>query len=149
MTEGFKIIGISTRTTNQNNQSQTDLGKLWGQFFADGIIDRIPNKISGDILAIYTDYVSDFKEAYTTLIGVPVSTLDEVPEGLIGREFLPDNFEKFVAKGEMPQAVVDVWVDVWNRDAELKRKYSYDFELYGAKSQNGTESEVDIYITVK
>lgn len=27
MTTGFKIIGISTRTSNKNNQSQEDLGK--------------------------------------------------------------------------------------------------------------------------
>ena len=56
MTNGFKIIGISTRTTNENNQSQQDLGKLWGQFFADNIIAKIPNKISNHILAVYTDY---------------------------------------------------------------------------------------------
>jgi len=49
----------------------------------------------------------------------------------------------------MPKAIVDVWMDVWNRDKELNRMYSYDFELYGEKSQNGEDSEVDIYIAVR
>ena len=31
MTNGFKVIGISIRTTNANNQSQQDLGILWDQ----------------------------------------------------------------------------------------------------------------------
>ena len=149
MTNGFKIIGISTRTTNENNQSQQDLGKLWGQFFADNIIAIIPNKISNHILAVYTDYKSDYTGEYTTIIGVPVSTLEEIPSGLIGREFEADNFQKFVAKGEMTNAVVNTWIDIWQRDKELNRKCSYDFELYGENSNNGSQSEVEIFIAVK
>ena len=38
MTNGFKIIGISTRTTNKDNQSKEDLGKLWERFFSEKII---------------------------------------------------------------------------------------------------------------
>ncbi|MDO5617012.1 MAG: GyrI-like domain-containing protein [Cruoricaptor ignavus] len=149
MTNGFKIIGISTRTTNQNNQAQQDLGKLWGQFYTDNVFDKIPNKVSDNILSIYTDYKSDFTDEYTTIIGVPVSTLDEIPNGLIGREFEADNFDKFVAKGEMPNAVATVWLDIWQKDKELNRKYTYDFEVYGQKSQNGENSEVDIFIATK
>jgi predicted transcriptional regulator YdeE len=149
MTNGFKIIGISTRTTNKNNQSQQDLTNLWGQFYTHNIFDKIPNKVSDNILSIYTDYKSDFTDEYTTIIGVPVSTLDEIPTELIGREFSADNFQKIVAKGEMPNAVVNVWLDIWKRDEELDRKYSYDFEVYGQKSQNGENSEVEIYIAKK
>jgi predicted transcriptional regulator YdeE len=149
MTNGFKIIGISTRTTNKNNQSQQDLTNLWGQFYAQNIFDKIPNKVSVNVLSIYTDYKSDFTNEYTTIIGVPVSTLDEIPAELVGREFSADNFQKFVAKGEMPNAVVNVWLDIWKKDKELDRKYSYDFEVYGQKSQNGENSEVEIYIAKK
>jgi predicted transcriptional regulator YdeE len=149
MTNGFKIIGISIRTTNANKQSQQDLEKLWGQFFAENIIAKIPNKISSNILTIYTDYESDFTGEYTAIIGIPVSTLDEIPSGLIGREFETGNFLKFVAKGEMPNAVTNTWVEIWQQDKELNRKYSYDFEVYGEKSQNGINSEVEIFIAIK
>lgn len=148
MTNGFKIIGISTRTTNKDNQSKEDLGRLWERFFAENIIDKIPNKSASDIISIYTDYKSDFTDKYTTIIGLMVSTLDEIPDGLIGREFKPDNFQKFTAKGEMPKAVLAIWLDIWQRDKELNRKYSYDFEVYGEKSQNGENSEVEIYLSV-
>lgn len=149
MTTGFKIIGISTRTTNKNNQSQQDLGKLWGQFFSENIFEKIPNKVSNNIITIYTDYISDYTDEYTTIIGVPVSTLDDVPDGLTGREFEAGNFQKFIAKGEIPNAVVNTWIDIWQRDKELNRKYTYDFEVYGQKSQNGKDSEVEIYIAIK
>jgi len=143
MTNGFKIIGISIRTKNANNQAQQDLGKLWRQFYSENIIAKIPNKISSSILAIYTDYESDYAGEYTAIIGVPVSTLDEIPSGFVGREFEADTFRKFVAKGEMPQAVADTWGDIWQQDKELNRKYSYDFEIH-----DGSD-EVEILIAVK
>jgi predicted transcriptional regulator YdeE len=145
---GFNIIGISIRTTNKNNQSAIDIGNLWGQFYADNLMDKIPNKVSSDIYSIYTDYKSDFTDEYSTIIGLRVSSLEIVPTGLIGRQFPSGTFQKFIAKGAMPQAVIDTWMDIWKRDKELKRKYSYDFEVHGAKSQNGVESEVEIYIAI-
>ena len=35
--EAFKIIGIEVRTTNENEQSQTDLGDLWDRFYSENI----------------------------------------------------------------------------------------------------------------
>jgi len=149
MKNGFKVIGISIRTTNANNQSQQDLGKLWGQFFAENIIEKIPNKISNHILCIYTDYEGDYTGEYTTIIGVPVSTIDEIPNGLTGREFEADNFREFVAKGEMQSAVARTWIDIWERDKDLNRKYSYDFEVYSENSNRGDKSEVEIFVAVR
>ncbi|AQY20981.1 GyrI-like domain-containing protein [Riemerella anatipestifer] len=149
MKNGFKVIGISIRTTNKDNKSKEDLGKLWGQFYAENIFEKIPNKVSDEIFSIYTDYKSNYTEEYTAIIGVPVSTLNEIPNGLVGREFEAENFQKFVAKGEMPNAVMNTWIDIWNRDEELNRKYTYDFEVYGENSQKGQDSEVEIYIATK
>ena len=50
MTNGFKIIGISTRTTNKDKQAQQDLGNLWGQFYSENLLNKIPNKISNEII---------------------------------------------------------------------------------------------------
>jgi predicted transcriptional regulator YdeE len=145
----FKIIGISVRTTNQNNQSAKDIGKLWEQFYADNFFDKIPNKVGNDIYTIYTDYKSDFTEDYTTIIGLQVNSLDTIPEGLTGRQFPADNFVKFIAKGQMPKSVLDTWANIWEQDKELNRRYSYDFEVYGDKSKNGENSEIEIYIAIK
>ncbi len=149
MTNGFKIIGISVRTTNKGAQAQQDLGKLWKTFFAENVFDKIPNKISNDIITIYTDYKSDYTDEYTTIIGIPVSTLNEIPNGLIGRVFESDNFQKHIAKGAMPNAVLNTWSEIWKNDKELNRKYTYDFEVHGEKSQDGEDSEVEIFVAVE
>ena len=145
----FKIIGIAVKTTNKDGQSAQDIGKLWQQFYVGKLFEKIPNKLSSDIYSIYTDYKSDFTDEYTTIIGVQVSSLEDIPAGLIGRQFPSDNFEKYTAKGLMPEAIVEAWTDIWKRDKELGRKYTYDFEVYGEKSQNGENSEVEIYIATK
>ncbi|HNE03827.1 MAG TPA: GyrI-like domain-containing protein [Anaerolineales bacterium] len=145
-TMGLKIIGIAVRTTNKDGQSARDIGELWGQFYSQNLLETIPNKLSNDIYSIYTDYKSDFTDEYTTIIGLQVSSLDTIPSGLIGRQFPTETFEVFTAKGEMPQAVMNTWLDIWQRDNELQRKYTYDFEFYGEKSQNGENSEVQIFI---
>ena len=147
--ESFKIIGISTETTNENGKSAKDLGKLWGRFYSENISSQISNKESDEIYSIYTDYETDYKGKYTSIIGLKVNSLDSIPSGLIGREFESGIYTKFVAKGEMPDAVMEVWKEIWIKDKELNRKYLADFEVYGAKSQYGINSEVEIYIAIE
>ena len=147
--KALKIIGLATQTSNNDGQAIEDLGKLWAQFFGDNIIVKIPNAISSNIYSVYTDYESDFRGKYTTIIGLEVSTLDEIPEGLIGREFQPQIFKKYIAKGELHEAVGKTWAEIWNDDEILNRTYIYDYELYTEKAQNPADAEIEIYIGVR
>lgn len=144
--EGFKIIGLTVRTTNENDQSSKDIGQLWEQFYANNVLVKIPNKINNEVYSIYTDYTSDHTGEYTTIIGAAVTSLDNIPDKLIGRIFQPDNFEVFTAKGQMPQAIINTWFNIWKQDNELQRKYSYDFEVYGDNSQKDDCSEIQIFV---
>lgn len=145
----MKIIGISVKTTNENGQSTADIEQLWEYFFSKNIISHIPNKKNENIFSIYTDYESDFRGKYTTILGVEVTSLEEIPEGMIGREFTEQTFKKIIAKGEIPKAVGIAWQQIWNMDLELNRSYLYDYDLYTQKSQQGTASEVEIFVGVK
>lgn len=145
----FKIIGISIESTNENEKSIEDMGQLWGQFYADDISKKIPNKESDEIYSIFTDYESDYTGKYTAIIGQKVTSLEEIPNGLVGREFKGGKYVKLVAKGKMPDAIIEVWKRVWKEDKKLKRRYTADFEVYSAKSQNEVDSEVDVFIATK
>ena len=149
MMENFKIIGISVQTTNQNNQAATDLGQLWGRFYQEEISKQISNKESDDIYAVYTDYESDYTGSYTAIIGHRVSALYIIPDGLTGLEVKNEKLLRYIAKGEMPNAVVETWKEIWANDIALYRTYHADFEVYGEKSQQGGDSEVEIYIGVR
>lgn len=144
--KGFKIIGISTETSNQNGEAPEAIGALWGQFISENMLKKIPNQLDSDILCIYTDYESDYKGKYTCILGLKVSSLNDVPEGLVGREFQGGNFQSFLAKGSLPEAIVDTWHSIWNQNETLDRSYTYDYEVYDYRSRLGEESEVEIYI---
>jgi len=147
--DSFKIIGIETETTNENGKSAEDLGKLWNQFYTEKIPGKIANKKSNEVYSIYTDYESDYTGKYTCVIGLNVNSFDQIPNGLIGREFKGGKYQKFVAKGQMPNAILETWQEIWKKDKELNRKYTADFEVYGKNSHNGENSEVDIYIATE
>ena len=142
----FNIIGISVRTNNNINGK--DIGNLWGMFMSEGIFEKIPNKTSFDVYGIYTDYESDHNGDYTAIVGCRVSTLDEIPEGMIAITVPSSKYKIFTAKGKMPECVYGKWVEIWE-DKALERTYSTDFEVYGAKSQNPIEAEIEIFIAVK
>jgi predicted transcriptional regulator YdeE len=143
----FYIIGISVRTTNQNNQSQKDIGELWGRFMNDKIADKIPNKESNDIYCMYTDYESDYKGPYTTILGCKVSSLANIPVGFVGKVIPATKYQVYTSTGKLPNCVISTWMEIWK--SVTNRKYIADFEVYGDKAQNPANVEVETFVSVK
>ncbi|WP_339715529.1 GyrI-like domain-containing protein [uncultured Kriegella sp.] len=143
----FKIIGISISTSNEDIQKTQDIARLWEKFIVANIAEKIPNRIDSSILSIYTHYESDHKGAYDTILGCRVNTLDDIPEGMVGESFEGGTYVKFVSKGDLSKGVVyKTWVRIWN--SPLRRSYTADFEVYGEKSQDPKNAEVDIFVAV-
>lgn len=146
--EPFKVIGIAVRTTNENNQAAKDIPLLWEKLMKEDILNAIPGKIDNTLYAIYTDYEKDHTKPYTTILGCKVENLDHIPEGMVGKSFEGGNYVKFTAKGNLAEdLVINEWIKIWNM--ELGRIYTADFEMYGEKTQNLTDAEVDILIAVE
>ncbi len=145
--EEFRVIGIAVRTTNENEKSAQDIPALWATFMGEGISKKIPNKVSDDLYCIYTDYEQDHTRPYTTILGCKVASLENIPEGMVGKTIESETYTKFVAKGNLAQgAVLDTWIKIWNSD--LSRTYTADFEVYGQNSQNPENAEVAIFVAV-
>lgn len=146
----LKIVGISIRTTNENEQAAKDIPEIWNRFISEGILNKIPNKVNSDIYSIYSDYESDYTKPYTTFLGCQVSSFDHIPEGLVTKTIDVGNYSKFTVNGDLKQNIVyNEWVKIWSMDNELNRAYKADFEIYGEKAQDMSNAEVDIYVSVK
>lgn len=78
----LKIIGLSIETTNQEGKAAEDLRTLWERFYSENIPEKIPNKLGSAIYSIYTDYENTYTGKYTAILGLSVSSLDEIPKGL-------------------------------------------------------------------
>ncbi|MCV9933330.1 GyrI-like domain-containing protein [Flavobacterium sp. LS1R47] len=145
--EEFFIIGLSIRTTNENNQSATDIPALWNKFMTENTIENIPNKIDNSVYSVYTEYEKDYTKPYTTILGCKVSNLDNIPAGMIGKTIAKETYKQFTAKGNLADGIViQKWIEIWNTD--LNRKYTADFEIYGEKASNPESAEVPIFIAI-
>lgn len=144
----FHIVGISVRTTNENGQSAHDIEKLWEKFWGEDIRNQVPNKSSDEIYAVYTDYETDFNGPYTTIVGMPVSTLEKIPDGMVGVTIKASTYQKFISKGKMPEAVFNTWLEIW-ANKNLNRTYKADFTIHGKKYFDGDNAEVETFISVE
>ena len=143
----FKIIGIEIRTTNENGQSRTDISELWKRFYKEDIKNKIPNKIDSDVIGLYTDYESDFRKPYTMIIGCRVSSLDELPGGMVGKAILSANYSVFNVRGKLPDELINTWKQIWSSD--MSRAYTADFEVYGKRSEDRENAEMEVFLSVK
>ncbi len=144
----FKVIGIAVNTTNENGQSTQDIGQLWGKFISEGIAGKIPNKVDESVFSIYTNYQGDHTKPYDTILGCKVSSLENIPDGMVGQAFDGGIYRKFVSKGDLTQGVVfGTWSEI--NQQKLNRVFTADFELYGEKAQNPTDAEVEVYVGIK
>ncbi len=146
--ETVKLVGISVRTTNENGKSSTDIPELWNRFMSENILPKIPNKVDHNIYSVYTDYEGDHTKPYTTFIGYRVTNIDDLSDNLTSLLIEEGNYIKFTAHGDMSKGlIVNEWMKIWELD--IDRTFVTDFEVYGEKSQNPMNAEVDIFVGVK
>jgi predicted transcriptional regulator YdeE len=139
------FIGLELRTNNQECSLMMPAHKE--RFFKENILSKIPNKVSGDILAVYTDYEGDHTKPYSWILGCEVSSLAKVPEGLYGKIIPASKYAVFTTKGAFPQGLIAVWQEVWKLN--LPRSYTTDFEVYRKDFDPVRNPEVKVCIAIK
>lgn len=144
----IQVIGITCRTSNAPDAAPIDIPRLWEQFYEDRILEEIPGKINSDIIALYCDYEGDFTKPYAVVIGTAVTSLDQIPEGMVGKTIPAGAYATYTAIGEQPQATLETWGKIW-QDSSLKRTYTGDYELYTDRFFSKEGPEVDVFIAVE
>lgn len=144
--DAFKIIGISVRTKNENNQAQVDINNLWNKWYEENVSTRIPNKVSDAIINIYTEYESDENGYYTCILGYEVESIDSIPKGLVGKQIPKLKYKEFVSTGKLPDCVVETWKTIWS--LKFDRSYQADFDVYEADKMNPENAEVKTYLSI-
>ena len=146
----FKLIGIALgkKTTNENGQAGIDCGNLWQKFEEGDYANKIPDKLSDEIVAVYYQYEGDHTNPYSYFIGCKVTTETEVPEGMESLMIPGGHYQQITAKGKIPDCIIDVWKEIWN-STDTNRAYQADFEVYDERSKDCTNGAVDIFLSVK
>lgn len=137
--------GFCARTSNEAEQTPetAQIGTLWQQFY-----QRTGTHLTAqsNVYGVYTNYESDVTglfDVYACTDNPMVAGLDEVKTVTLQS----GNYLKFSGAGEMPQAVIDTWGEVWayftSTDCSHTRAYTTDFEVYTSPN------EVEIYIAIQ
>lgn len=135
------ITGLKTTTTNENNQSMIDLGKIWGKFFEEKYPEVLGKFAQNNkIYAVYTNYEKDFKEGnYDFYLGVETAEKQVDFEDI---EVTEDNFEVFEFNYQKPEDTIEAWKSIWS-NSDLNRSYTFDIEEYDYENE-----KLKIYISV-
>lgn len=143
----INIIGIECRTSNASEDGPQDIPRLWRLFYSEDILNKIPNKASNEVIALYCDYEGDYTQPYSLVIGCPVTSLNDIPEGMVAKTIPTGLYAAFRAIGEYPTSLIETWGNIWQ--TELKRTYTGDYEFYGEKFSSGSPRELEIYIAIE
>ncbi len=125
------FTGIKIKTTNQDGKAIQDIGMTWQKLFANGIYEKISNKVNGKTIGLYTEYEGDDTKPYTFIAGAEVSQEVQIGEEIESIIIPKGKYAKFVITGDVQNSVGQDWQEIWNMD--LKRKYTCDFEEYQNK----------------
>jgi predicted transcriptional regulator YdeE len=151
---GFTVIGIAIRTSKAKEMTADGvIGKQWGRFFQDGLMDKIPNKADQSIVAMYTDYASDKNGEYTFLLGAKVNSDANVPAGMVAKKVPAGKYAIFTTeKGPGPKVVPEAWMKINSLPQSAlggDRVYHSDFEVYDQRAADPQNLQADIYVGIK
>jgi len=138
------FIGLPLRT--DNTEAHTAIPAHWGRFYSENVLAKIPKRLNGDVLAVYTEYEKDHTKPYTMILGCETASLDEIPEGLVGIEIPAARYAVFTSNGPHPDALIQIWQSVWNGD--LDRSFTADFELYPAQFDPVKNPQAKVFIAI-
>jgi predicted transcriptional regulator YdeE len=142
-TQAIHVIGLELRTSNQ--VAAQSIPAFWECFMAQGVLQRLPNKMSDDIWAVYTHFEQagvNNEGLYSLIIGAQMPVDSEVPAGLV-RAVLPASHKAvFEAQTGRPDSVPDVWQTIW-ANHDLKKTFIADAERYASSG------EIQIWVGVE
>ena len=121
---------------------------IWGRGlpYSEGIYEKIPNKVNGKTIGLYTEYEGDYTKPYTFIAGAEVNKEVQIGEEIESIIIPKGKYARFVITGDVQNSVGQAWQEIWGMD--LKRKYTCDFEEYQNNSENMQKQEIHIYIAL-
>ena len=133
--DGFTVVGLTVRTTNDKEAGgQGLIPQLWESAMDGDKLSQVPNRISDDLVVVYSDYASDSSGEYNYTLGVRVSSADKIPDGFVARKIQAGKYAVIQSESGPPQEVIPA---LWQKIDQMTpqqlggaRAYQTDFETY-------------------
>jgi predicted transcriptional regulator YdeE len=151
---GFYVVGIAARTHNAAEMNGSGkIGEIWHRLLRDNLAAKIPNKLGIDLIAVYTDYESDHTGHYTYLLGLPVSSIKDVPEKFVAKHIPSGRYSVIVTdRGPVTKVVPAAWESIWSMSPkELGgiRTYRADYEVYDQRAADPEKAQIEVFVGLR
>ena len=151
---GFYVVGIAARTDNEAEMNgKGKIGEIWHRLLSDNLAAKIPNKLGIDLIALYTDYETDHKGEYTYLLGLPVSSIQNVPAKFVAKHIPGGRYAVVTSeRGPVTKIVPKTWQGIWTMPvAELggERSFRADYEVYDQRSADPENAQIEVYVGLR
>ncbi|MFD0694647.1 effector binding domain-containing protein [Paenibacillus sp. GCM10027628] len=155
----FTLIGYELKTSSMDGKNLQEIPAFWQEYLQENKGAAIPNRVHADSpveLGICTDFNME-TGTFSYLIGMEVTRTDQVPAGLICREFPEETYAVFTSPKVTPDqfsaSIQSTWKAIfeeWFPHSGYEHAGSSEFELYDARCHPGNDLvQMDIYIPIK
>jgi predicted transcriptional regulator YdeE len=152
--QGFTVVGIAGRTNNAKEMTPEGIiGKFWGRLMQHNLLERIPNRADGNIIAVYTDYASDHNSDYTYILGAKVTQESRIPAGMVAAKVVTGKYADFTTeRGPANRVVPELWRKINSLPNDVPggdRLYRSDFEVYDRRARNRQDAIVEVFVGIR
>lgn len=143
----FQLIGIEEKDFMMSN----DLMELWKKFMH--VEGEIPNQVAKTQYGVSyfsKDYEPKTMKGYNYFIGLEVSSLDKVPDGMLTHIVPPASYVVFDHHGsveDIPKTYEYIY-GPWMKASGSKPAESDTFEMYGERFDTPDDPVVEIWVPI-
>jgi predicted transcriptional regulator YdeE len=151
---GFYVVGLSARTRNSAEQNgKGKIGEIWHELLRDNLALKIPNKIGINLTAVYTDYERGDDGQYTYLLGLPVSSIENVPAPFVAKHVPGGRYSVVTSdRGPIKQIVPQTWERICSMPlVELGglRSFRADYEIYDQRAADPEKAQIEVFVGIR
>ncbi len=139
----FQVTGLELRTSNP--EASRTIPPHWARFSSEGVLARIPGRLSDDVYAVYTHFEHagrDNEGVYSLVIGAAVDPAAPVPAGLVSVAVPASARMVFAVEPGRTDRVASMWQTIWDFH-ERTKTFIADYERYRPSG------EIDIFIGIE
>jgi AraC family transcriptional regulator len=145
----FNIIGFEMKTKAREDLNHPEISAFWEKIMKEELLEKIPNKVDQNQYGICAD-MNSADNTFVYIIGHEVSSMDNVPGGMIARTIPEAEYALFTVKGVFPKSIQDAFKFIykeWFPKSGYKHTGAPEFEYYDHRCCQEIP-EMDIYIPV-
>jgi len=146
----FTVIGMDCLTTTEDNEDHKVVQELWDEFRPR--IDEVKNKKNPTRMVGIYKQRKNYPNRFAYIASVEVSTLSDIPKGMIPKIINGSKYAIFTYQGELCDIdkTYDYIYDEWLPESDFdENKNGDNLEIFNINFPEENNSDVDIYIAIK